>query len=128
MSMDETASSDEAGDWTGGRAAILYQRCGACRNVWYFRREFCPRCGVAGPATLEAGGRGTVYAATTVSRAPSEALRARAPYRIVMVDAEEGFRLMAHGAEDLAVGDAVSARFVAFGALLIPFFDKPAAP
>ena len=72
----------------------------------------------------EASGRGIVYAATLVARAPSETLRALAPYRIILVDTEEGFRMMAHGAEDLAIGDAVAARFEAFGSLLIPFFER----
>jgi hypothetical protein len=51
-------------------------------------------------------------------------LRALAPYRILLVDAEEGFRMMAHGANDLAIGDPVTARFQAFGPLLIPFFER----
>ena len=124
MSAELHGACDELGDWTSGRAALSYQRCRACRNIWYFRREFCPRCGTSGLETLEASGRGTVYAATTVNRAPSEALRALAPYRILIVDAEEGFRLMAHGEHDLSIGDAVSARFKKFGLLLIPHFER----
>jgi uncharacterized protein len=124
MSADLQGTSDELGDWTSGRAALSYQRCRACRNIWYFRRDFCPRCGTSELETLEASGRGTVYAATTVNRAPSEALRALAPYRILIVDAQEGFRLMAHGELDLSIGDAVSARFKKFGVLLIPHFER----
>ena len=124
MSADLHGASDELGDWTSGRAALSYQRCRACRNIWYFRRDFCPRCGTSELETLEASGRGTVYAATTVNRAPSEALRALAPYRILIVDAQEGFRLMAHGELDLSIGDSVSARFKKFGLLLIPHFER----
>jgi hypothetical protein len=51
-------------------------------------------------------------------------LRRLAPYRIVLVDAEEGFRMMAHGAHDLAIGDAVIARFQLFGSVLVPFFER----
>jgi uncharacterized OB-fold protein len=58
-----------------------------------------------------------------VTRAPSEALRAHAPYLIVLVDADEGFRLMAHGAPQLGIGARVRCRFVSFGGRLIPFFD-----
>jgi uncharacterized OB-fold protein len=128
MSADVHGSSDDLDDWTTGRSALSYQRCRACRTIWYFRRDFCPRCGAAGIKTLEASGRGTVYAATTVNRAPSEALRALAPYRILIVDAEEGFRLMAQGEHDLSIGDTVSARFEKFGPLLIPFFERRGAP
>ena len=111
-------------DWTTGHAALTFQECGACRSRWYFARGFCPRCGSEAVGTREASGRGLVYATTTVSRAPTQALRALAPYRIVLVDAQEGFRLMAHGADDLALGDAVIARFRNFGADLMPFFER----
>lgn len=112
------------GDWTAGEPAIRYGRCRISGDVWYFRRGFCPACGSADVETRQASGRGTVYAATVVTRAPSDALRALAPYGILMVDAEEGFRLMAHGAPGLAIGDPVEARFEAFGAILIPVFHR----
>jgi uncharacterized OB-fold protein len=124
MNPMQPESLDGVGDWTTGRAAITYQVCRPCRHVWYFRRSFCPACGSTELAAHDASGRGTVYAATNVNRAPSEALRALAPYRILIVDAEEGFRLMAHGAPGLAIGDPVEARFERFGDLLIPFFDR----
>jgi uncharacterized protein len=111
-------------DWTTGHPAILYRACLDCGERWYFRRGFCPRCGSARVVARPASGRGIVYAVTIVSRAPSEALRAFAPYRILLVDAEEGFRMMAHGALDLTIGDAVTARFESFGPLLIPFFER----
>ena len=126
MSPMEPTPLGETGDWTTGRPAISYQVCRACRQVWSFRRSFCPACGSTANDAHAATGRGTVYAATTVNRAPSEALRALAPYHILIVEAEEGFRLMAHGAEGLAIGEPVEARFDPFGDLLIPFFDRVA--
>jgi len=124
--MSETPhTADGAGnDWTCGHPAIVYQQCRNCGRLWYFRRSFCPHCGSERVDTMAASGRGTIYAATLVARASSETLRALAPYRIILVDAEEGFRMMAHGAKDLAIGDAVAARFQAFGSLLIPFFER----
>ncbi len=114
----------EPPDWTAGAAGIAYQRCGACEAVWYFHRDFCPRCGHGEPQILAASGRGTVHAVTLVHRAPTEALRALAPYAIALIDAEEGFRLMAHVAPDLAIGDRVQARFVDFGGTLVPRFER----
>ena len=113
-----------ADDWTTGRRAISYQHCRTCERVWYFRREFCPTCGETDLDVRDGSGRGTVYAATMVTRAPSQALRALAPYRIVMIDADEGFRMMAHGAEDLVIGDRVQVRFQSFGELFTPFFER----
>ncbi len=107
-------------DWTTGTDAITFQHCPACAAVWYFARGFCPHCGGAPPATRAASGRGRVYAVTTVARAPSPELRALAPYRIALVDMEEGFRAMMHAAPGLEIGDAVQAGFLRFGDLTIP--------
>lgn len=110
-------------DWTQGSEGVAFQSCPACSHHWYFRRDFCPRCGSRPPNELQASGLGTIHAATLVTRAPSEALRAYAPYLIVLVDADEGFRLMAHAAPQLRIGARVRCRFVSFGGGLIPFFD-----
>jgi uncharacterized OB-fold protein len=111
-------------DWTGGSDGIAYQACGNCKTVWYFQRGFCPKCGTSAAATLQASGLGTVQARTLVTRAPTEELREHAPYLIVLVDADEGFRLMAHGDADLQIGDRVRARFTLLAGKKIPYFDK----
>jgi uncharacterized OB-fold protein len=112
-------------DWTRGEPGIAYQRCGGCGAVWYFHRGFCPACGQGEPQSQRASGNGTVHALTLVHRAPTEALRPHAPYLIVLVDADEGFRLMAHGDPGLAIGDRVHARFVAFGdERIVPCFER----
>ncbi len=111
-------------DWTKGDDGIAYQTCGKCSAVWYFERGFCPACGTASPETKQASGRGTVHARTLVARAPTEELRAHAPYLIVLVDAEEGFRLMAHGDAQLQIGDSVRARFSDLAGKKIPYFEK----
>jgi uncharacterized OB-fold protein len=110
-------------DWTTGGKALAYSRCRACRSVRYFRRSFCPHCGSPEIEGQAASGRGTVYAVTTVVRAPSTELRASAPYHIALVDAEEGFRFMTHAAEGLAIGDAVSTTFRPFGERIVPFVE-----
>jgi uncharacterized protein len=111
-------------DWTTGTEAILYQSCPACGNVQYFRRSFCAACGQANPTEKRAGGEGTVYAASLVCRAATPETRAHVPYNIVLVDAAEGFRMMAHGDNDLAIGDKVRARFASFAGRLVPYFEK----
>ena len=111
-------------DWTQGTDAILYQRCTACANVQYFARPFCARCGALNPQTHRASGNGVVYAASLVHRAPTPESRAHGPYNIVLVDMAEGFRMMAHGANDLAIGDSVIAEFRTFVGTLVPFFTR----
>jgi uncharacterized OB-fold protein len=111
-------------DWTGGHEAILYQSCGACGKAQYFRRGFCAACGSSDLAEKRASGNGTVYATSVVTRAATPETRAHVPYNVVLVDTEEGFRMMAHGANDLRIGEAVTARFVQFAGRLVPYFEK----
>ncbi len=111
-------------DWTKDGDGIAYQACDNCKAIWYFQRSFCPECGTAAPATRQTSGRGTVHARTLVARAPTEELRAQAPYLIVLVDADEGFRLMAHGDPVLQIGDRVRARFTQLAGRKIPYFEK----
>ncbi len=114
-------------DWIGGDAGIVYQACARCAQVWYFRRSFCPACGAAGPRELASAGRGQVHADTLVHRAPTDEFRALAPYRIVLVDIDEGFRMMGHGEPGLAIGDRVQCGFKPLGDRLLPYFEKEPA-
>ncbi|MGC2779098.1 MAG: OB-fold domain-containing protein [Bradyrhizobium sp.] len=111
-------------DWTHGVAVIRYQRCDSCSHVQYFRRGFCSACGSAALTEREASGEGTIYATSLVCRAATPETRAHVPYNIVLVDIREGFRMMAHGDHDLAIGDSVEARFVAFAGGTVPYFGK----
>jgi uncharacterized OB-fold protein len=113
-------------DWTQGEEAILYQSCSSCGKVQYFRRGFCAACGSTDLVEQRASGKGTVYATSVVSRAATPETRAHVPYNIVLVDTAEGFRMMAHGALDLAIGDAVTARFASFAGHLVPYFERTA--
>jgi uncharacterized OB-fold protein len=110
--------------WTTGEEAIVYQSCPACGRVQYFRRSFCAACGAPDPAEKRAIGTGTVYATSLVCRAATPETRAHIPYNIVLVDTSEGFRMMAHGDNDLAVGDQVTARYQTFAGRLVPYFQR----
>jgi uncharacterized protein len=111
-------------DWTKGAEAIVYQSCGTCANVQYFHRSFCAACGAPDPVEKRAGGTATVYATSLVCRAATPETRAHVPYNIVLVDTAEGFRMMAHGANDLAIGDSVTVSYRPFAGKLIPYFEK----
>ena len=110
--------------WTDGAGAILYQSCGACRHLWYFRRAFCPSCGDASPQTRKANGNGVVYAVTLVRRGATLEAKVHVPYAILLVDMAEGFRMMAHGDSDLRIDDNVIAEFRPFAGLRTPYFVK----
>ena len=116
--------NERVADWTRGAEAIVYQSCAVCGGVQYFHRSFCAACGAPDPVEKRAGGQGTVYATSLVCRAATPEARAHVPYNIVLVDTAEGFRMMAHGDNELAIGDKVSAGFVQFAGRLVPYFEK----
>jgi uncharacterized OB-fold protein len=117
-------SNSELADWTTGAEAIVYQSCAACGAQQYFHRSFCCVCGAPDPAEKCANGEGTVYATSLVCRAATPETRAHVPYNIILVDTSEGFRMMAHGDNDLAIGDKVTAQFRKFAGRLVPYFEK----
>ncbi|WP_024516362.1 OB-fold domain-containing protein [Bradyrhizobium sp. Tv2a-2] len=120
--------SEKLADWTTGEAAIVYQSCAACGARQYFRRGFCASCGATELRELRASGEGTVYAASLVCRAATPETKAHVPYNIVLVDTDEGFRMMAHGDTDVAMGDRVTVRFVQFAGRVVPCFAKASQP
>ncbi len=103
---DPTAHPFSAG-LAQGRVRV--QRCGGCGGALTGQRLACPHCGGTDLPWCDASGTGTVYAVTTVHRAPTDAWRALAPYTLVLVDLDEGPRLMAHGTPGLAIGARVVA-------------------
>ena len=111
-------------NWTKGAEAIVYQACAACGGAQYFHRSFCAACGAPEPVEKRASGLGTVYATSLVCRAATPETRAHVPYNIVLIDTAEGFRMMAHGDNELAIGDKVNARFKPFAGRLVPYFEK----
>ena len=111
-------------DWTTGTEAIVYQCCGSCGGLQYFRRGFCAVCGAPDPIEKRASGNGIVYATSLVVRAATAEARAHVPYNIVLIDAAEGFRMMAHGDNDLKIGDRVSAQYRRFTGRLVPYFTR----
>jgi uncharacterized OB-fold protein len=119
-----SGDKQQLADWTADTEAIVYQCCAACGGLQYFRRSFCARCGAPDPIAKLASGKGTVYATSLVCRAATPETRERIPYNIVLVDTAEGFRMMAHGDHDLAIGDDVTARFARFAGRLVPYFAK----
>jgi uncharacterized OB-fold protein len=105
--MDSGASPFAQGLAAG---VLRYQRCDACGQALTGQRFGCTRCGSADLRWCDAAGTGTVFAVSTVHRAPTEAWRALAPYTLVLVDLDDGPRLMAHGVPGLVIGQRVRAQ------------------
>ena len=110
--------------WQGcAEGELRYQRCPACGTAQLHARPFCARCGAA-PGWTVSGGVGTVYAVTRVTRAPTPDFAKRVPYDILLVDLDEGFRMMAHGAPGLAIGERVRIGFDRAGERVLPRFER----
>ncbi len=90
---------------------LRYQSCESCGAAQTLARYACHHCGASALAWRVASGEATVRAVTVVGRAPSEAFRALAPYTLVLVELDEGSRLMAHAEPGVGIGDRVRAGF-----------------
>ncbi len=84
---------------------LSYQRCADCSAAVFYPRVLCPVCGSRALDWRESGGRGTVYATTAVHS------RDRDPRSVVLVDLDEGFRMMSRvegiPAEEVKIGARV---------------------
>ncbi len=110
-------------DWTEEQPGIITHRCDNCHTPFYFQRSFCPACGSSAITLSQSEGRGTVAACTVLHRAPTDELRAYAPYLLALIAMDDGFTVMGHGDQALVIGDRVCADFIAFGDRpTIPFF------
>lgn len=94
---DADTRDDLSRHWWGAleRGELSFQRCAACSATVFYPRHACPVCLSEGLAWRTSTGQGALYAFTIVHRAPTQALRAMAPYAVAMVDLDEGFRLLA---------------------------------
>src|SRR5215210_5152272 len=97
-----------------------FQRCADCGAAVFYPRVICPACGGADLAWETSSGRGVVYAATAVYRRDAD------PYNVILVDLEEGFRMMSRvegvPAERVEVGTRVSLRVDREGNDPVPVF------
>ena len=118
----ETSNAEQ--DWTQAGSQLLHQRCPACAHVWYFFRQFCPACGDDSPEPTQANANGVVCATTLVHRAPDERFKALVPYRLVLVDMQDGMRVMGHAEASLQIGDQVRCEIHTLAGQPLPFFTR----
>ena len=101
---------------------LRYQQCTGCARAQHLARSACAWCGSVQLQWSDASGHGKVVAASVVTRAPSDAFRALAPYTLVLVELAEGSRVMGHAEAGTSIGDAVAAGyFVHDGRTLLRF-------
>jgi uncharacterized OB-fold protein len=87
--------------WEGcARRELVIQRCGSC-GAWLWQpRPLCSRCQAPDPVWTPVPGDGTV-ASWTVIRPPTlPAFAERVPFVILLVELEEGVRLIGYLVDD----------------------------
>lgn len=75
---------------------LVVQECACCKARQFYPREFCTSCLSENIEWIECSGTGTVYTYTINRRASNEALKAKVPYVVALIELSEGVRMMAN--------------------------------
>jgi uncharacterized OB-fold protein len=97
---------------------LLIMHCRACDRPYFYPRRYCPRCWSHETEWRQASGRGTVYSYSVVHQNPAPPFRDWCPYAVLVVELDEGVRMMANWdraapLDALAVGLPVRVTFEA---------------
>ncbi len=86
---------DSAPFWEGCRQGeLLLQRCSSCAAYRYPPRPICPDCHTVGGIWAKSSGRGKIYSWVIAYHPPRPEFADYVPYTIVLVDLEEGVRMV----------------------------------
>ena len=74
---------------------LVFQRCEACGTPRHPPRVLCANCGSDQVAWVPSAGQGTIFSWTVTHQAPHPAFASQVPYAVVVVELEEGVRIVA---------------------------------
>ena len=81
--------------WEGFRQVKLFlQHCKDCGGIQYYHQASCRNCQSENLEEREASGRGKIHSFSVVHRAPGPAFKNDTPYAVVLVELEEGPRMI----------------------------------
>lgn len=96
------------------RRELVMQRCDDCRRLVWFPRHMCPHCTGFALRWEQLSGHGVIYAVSVHHRPAHPAFADRVPYSVVLVDLEEGARIMSNVfGPPPSVGDEVRVAWLA---------------
>jgi len=97
------------------RRRLVHQRCDDCGERIFYLRTVCPSCWSDRLTVCESSGRGVVHTFTTQYRPGHPAFAGKVPYTAVLVDLDEGVRVLADlvdcAPDEVHVGMPVSVVF-----------------
>lgn len=97
--------ADSAPLWKGLKEGkLLLQHCQDCQHIQYYHQAICRECLGENLLEKEASGKGSVYSYSVVYRAPGPAFKDDTPYAVVLIELEEGPRMIS-SMVDVAVED-----------------------
>lgn len=119
-----------AGFWEAARRRTLVRPvCGGCGRSFFSPQVACPRCLSEDWSYEASSGRGVVYSATIVHRAPYPGFEV--PYELAMIDLEEGWTMLGNivGTDGRAtpIGAPVAVDWLEAGEVVLPVFRRVAA-
>lgn len=110
------------------KSRLLLPWCKSCKRPHFYPRSACPQCwSEEGYDWRLAAGTGVVHTFTIVRANPPPSFVPLLPYPIVVVDLEEGVRMLSNIVgeyEGLAIGDKVQVEFVTRGNDTLPMFRR----
>jgi uncharacterized OB-fold protein len=104
---------------------LLLQRCARCGHVWHPPSEFCSRCQDGTFTWIEASGTGVVHSFTVIHHAAHPAVAVWLPYTVLLVDLDEGPRLVGRllaPSTGIGIGAPVRLAFDRYTDLKVPGF------
>ncbi|WP_180901648.1 Zn-ribbon domain-containing OB-fold protein [Martelella soudanensis] len=106
---------------------LWLQTCADCDSAIFMPRIICPHCGSLNLAWRPASGLGTVYARTVLHNRPKPGDDRPARHALVLVDLDEGPRMMSRlpdtDPDAIAIGMRVSARITGEAGKHVVVFD-----
>ena len=105
---------------------LVVQRCRRCQACWFPPLPRCPECHGAEVDWQPVSGKGTVYSTTDVTHSVHRVTDDWVPYRICLVDLDEGPRLVSNcRSQPQAAGLVPGARVEVFFEELAPDLVLP---
>jgi uncharacterized OB-fold protein len=105
---------------------LRIRHCRSCDSLFRFAHAWCPQCWSADLDFKVASGRGRIETFTVVHQAPYPSFEDRIPYVIVLIELEEGVRIMSNIVHcdpgEVAIGSQVAVTYEERGEVMLPMF------